>query len=291
MQDFIDVPQHETGSEFSSNPATPHDVGSPTDIPEIISPGAGSEDPGQGLHVGEGLSRIPHLSDNHPNPYLPEDSSNLNKVSPNKGQQEGSKSSAQSEIPLNTSVTSSQQLKLHEQLHSAVNLPSNRREVGTQTGDSSQNKPKFLQLVKNTAQKGFKRLTQKTRLGESCINLVNQEEAENQKSQIPQESPSLFGTRALNLYQPLCKPLRELPLDLNVQEGVKLDITAPLTFTPDILQRVLTGQQNVLPDKMVQIVTNKPLIETKRDKNLIENKPAEKPGPINFYIINNPLQF
>ena len=100
--DFTDVSQHETGPEISSNPATPHDVGSPSEIAEIISPGAGSEHPGQGLHVGEGLSRIPHLSDNHSNPDLPEDSSNLNKVSPNKGQQEGSKLSAKPETSLNT---------------------------------------------------------------------------------------------------------------------------------------------------------------------------------------------
>ena len=65
---------------------------------------------------------------------------------------------------------------MHERLHSAVDLASNTREVGTQTGESSQNKTNFFELVLNKTQKGFKRLTEKIRLGESCINLVHKKE-------------------------------------------------------------------------------------------------------------------
>ena len=93
--DFTDVSQHETGPEISSNPATPHDVVSTTEIPEIISPEvikipevisteSGSAHPDQELFV-----RNRSFFDNRPSPDLSEDSSNLNKVSPNKGQQEG----------------------------------------------------------------------------------------------------------------------------------------------------------------------------------------------------------
>ncbi|KAL3146469.1 hypothetical protein ABBQ38_000031 [Trebouxia sp. C0009 RCD-2024] len=74
MQELPDVPQHGTGPEISSSPATHHDVGSTTDIPEVISPGAGSEDPGQGL-----FARNHPFSDNISTSDLSKDPSNLNK--------------------------------------------------------------------------------------------------------------------------------------------------------------------------------------------------------------------
>jgi len=109
-------------------------------------------------------------------------------------------------------------MQLQEQLHSAVSLSSNTRKVGTQTGDSSQNKTKFLELVKTKIQKGFKRLTQTTRLGETCINLVNQEQVETKELRLSQNSPSLSRTASLNAFesQPLCKSLEEIPSGLKI---------------------------------------------------------------------------
>lgn len=190
-------------------------------------------------------------------------------------------------------------MQLQEQLHSAVSLSSNTREVGTQTGDSSQNKTKFLELVKTKIQKGFKRLTQTTRLGETCINLVNQEQVETKELRLSQNSPSLSRTASLNAFesQPLCKSLEEIPSGLKIQEGVNLNITGSLILKPDVLYKILNNEQDVLPEEMVQVITNKHLINTKRDKQLIENKPAAKlkTGLIDVYIApqseeNNPVE-
>lgn len=68
-------------------------------------------------------------------------------------------------------------------MHTHIDLPSNTREVGTQTGDSSQNKTSLLQFVLNKIKKGYKRLTRKTRLGENCINLVGRNNENSKESQ------------------------------------------------------------------------------------------------------------
>ena len=143
-------------------------------------------------------------------------------------------------------------------------------------------------------------MAQTTRLGESCINLVNQEQVETKELQLSQNSPSLSRTTSLNAFevQPLCKSLEEIPSGLKIQEGVTLNITGSLILTPRVLFKILNNEQDVLPEEKVQVITNKPLINTKRDEQLIENKPAAKlkTGLIDVYIApqseeNKPVEY
>lgn len=143
---------------------------------------------------------------------------------------------------------------MHERLHSAVDLASNTREVGTQTGESSQNKTNFLQLVLNKTQKGFKRLTQKTRLGESCINLVHKKEKKEEvkESNTIQFSEDNENVSTLNLLDTsntadkqtlmnsdneLPNFFNKLPLNLVVLDGVKIglneNVNLPIPIEPN----------------------------------------------------------
>lgn len=141
----------------------------------------------------------------------------------------------------------------------------------------------FTNGVRTSFGQIFTCLLQPNRVEEDSILLANQEQeqVENKEVQLPvgnkevqlsqpQDSPSLSGTRALDVFQPLCKPSEEIPSGLNIQKNVTINILDPLKLTPKTLEKILNGQQNVLPHDLVQIITDKPLIETKQDKKLIK---------------------
>lgn len=232
MQELPQVPNQDVPDdqpETSSNPATSHGAVSSQGVPEVMSPETGGEHSDQGLAAGGGLSGIPRNS-----PDSLGDASNLNKVSPNETQQEGSNKSAQPETSLNTPPTSSEPLQEDEQLYLGVGLASNTREVGTQTSGSSQNKTNFCKHVLKKTKKGLTRLTQKTRLGEDCINLVHKKDMKEEvkKSNTIKPSENIESISTLDLLetsntadgQTLINSYDEVPSGIIILNDIKIGI-------------------------------------------------------------------
>ena len=98
------------------------------------------------------------------------------------------------ETSLNRAGTSSEQVRQNEQQSIAsLSLSSNTREVGTQTGESSQNKRTVLQFLVSKSKKGYKYLTQNRRLGENCINLVGRDKGSFEESEQERVSENLHN--------------------------------------------------------------------------------------------------
>ncbi len=126
-----------------------------------------------------------------------------------------------------------------------------------------------------------------TRLDESCINLVHQEEAEKKEKalQTSQKSLSLSDTNRSNEINQVFKPLSEIPSTLKVQEDVRLDITAFPELTDNISSpTALTAnlKQISLTPEIFSIVSEKPLTETTVNTPKAVLVPVE--GPINIFL-------
>lgn len=197
------------------------------------------------MAVGGGLSGIPRSFDENSDSLG--NAPNLNKVSSNEIQPEGSKPSAQPETSSNMSPTSGNTLKEHD--YSRLLLASNtkKQKVATQPSGSSQNKNKtnFFQLVLKKTKNGLTRLTKEGRLSESCINLVqkkkiNEEVKESNTIQPSEEIESTSTLKPLDTAdeQPSIhsydKVSPKVPILNDVKIGINDNVNIPTSIEPNV---------------------------------------------------------